>query len=450
MELAAAWRALDQGHLEAVYTATTAIGGDGNAEQFAIRAFTKRELGHVSDALADANLALTLSGAAVVAAVHGLCAYDVGDLRGAWESLERAQASAGHPLTVELQATLLEEHEQRDEALRCVGNGIKDNPFSNRLRLARAGLLCDDDPQRGLRDVDLVLTRSPEHVQAMILAGLLGVRCSGNATGHLFVVDRAVALAPHSGQALNARAILRTLADDIPGARADALAAVRLTDAAADSLNVAAVVGLVRGDIASARTALEALPSAPPSLVADAWATYARLVANAYPAEARYGVKRALSARPHHHEALSVRALLCYLEDDIEGALRDSNAVLARDADDPTALGVQAAVAFVRDDPRAGLDKAERALRREPESGMPLCISGLCSAFLGDLQQAKARLLELRRLHEDAYADVLQQAIDALLASQAKSARRSAYASNTEAVRSALNLFSAARAAFGA
>jgi hypothetical protein len=79
-----------------------------------------------------------------------------------------ARSLAPHePLGIGLLALLLDEHQQQDDAIALLNASITRDPFDNSLRLVRASVLSEES-HSALSDIDIVLARSPEHVEAMV------------------------------------------------------------------------------------------------------------------------------------------------------------------------------------------------------------------------------------------------------------------------------------------
>jgi tetratricopeptide (TPR) repeat protein len=434
---------LRQGHLEAAYVVTVQKGPDrADPDYLALRALTRWHLGHDAAAMADASRAIQVApNDPLVRTVHGLTSLSVGALHDAWADAETARGLApDEPLGIGLLALLLDEHQQQDDAIALLNAAITRDPFNNDLRLVRANVLSAE-PHSALSDLDIVLARSPEHVQAMVARALIDEDTAQR------LLDRAVELAPHYATAFAFRALRRALTDP-EAARADADYAYRLSQGSAESILVIVMLDLGAGDLEGARNRLAGLHQGQPSTVATAWTGYAEVAfARGKEAAALESLNRALDARPTHGHALALRAMIRLEEDDHDGARRDAREALARDSNDAIALSVEASLAMLRQDWRATVDHADHALRQDPHSVIALFDHGLASAHLGDFAASRQRALELRQMSATDLADPLEGLVRKLEATAP--GQRSALTSTREAADIIKTAIDIARAFFG-
>jgi tetratricopeptide (TPR) repeat protein len=178
-----------------------------------------------------------------------------------------------------------------------------------------------------LSDLEIVLARSPEHLDALVARALTGIEDESADP----LPDRAVTLAPHFAEAFIGRGMRRVFTDPV-AARQDAEHAYRISRGSANSIALSAIIELRTGNLDAARSRLAGLSQAPPSLIAITWTGYGQvLFARGHEAEARQAVDRALEARPTHVDALALRAMLRMGADDHDGARRNAPQALARD-----------------------------------------------------------------------------------------------------------------------
>ncbi|MEV6170994.1 tetratricopeptide repeat protein [Streptomyces sp. NPDC051954] len=387
-----------QGRVAAALAAARGPIGALPAELLVVRARALWDMEHTEAAAEQAFEAVRRDPTLPAArAMRGLAQLDAGDLGAAWDEAEYAQKRAPEePLTYLLLSELHGEHGQFEEAAALLSEGVRRRPFDADLRLHRAGWLSQiERGEESLRDVEVVLTRFPEHVLALsVRAALLGA--SDRADRALDSAGEAVRLAPKCAGALMALGLVHFWRAEDDVARRVLGRAVRTAPASPRIATVRALPEL-RSD---PRAALALLPDGKlccrPSVHADI--RYLQAVCHHCldaPEESRRLLDSALEYQPWHLESLDLRCWLLLLADEEEGALRDAQAVLARHPDELRARSVRGAVQVRHERWNAALEDSSVALATDPQDVLSLWVHGTACAMTGDTERARAALSRL-------------------------------------------------------
>ncbi|WP_347332091.1 tetratricopeptide repeat protein [Marinimicrobium locisalis] len=332
----------------------------------------------------------------------GLLLQQHGDLEPALGYAERALGH--HPddaAATILKATVLNEMDRSDEALRAIVSALEENPDSTRLRLQYARLLTQHDLERAQEQFEVLVQQEPDDPDLRLSLGIVALE-----RGDTDTAQQSFEALLDSGEHIStANYYLGQIAEN-EGREEDALLYYLQVEPGSDflqaTLNILDIF-LQRGELEAANDHMNRLRNRFPDRAADLYLLQARtLLQHGHDQAAEHILGIALDSHPTHSDLRYTRGMLYAEQGRIEAMERDLRELLKYDPQNANALNALGyTLADQTDRYEEALGLIEQALALEPEEPAILDSMGWVLYKMGQPEEALPYLEDAMAAYPD-------------------------------------------------